>query len=71
MYLKKEEFVSAEDIPLEDVRTVKFLKGETITAEEPGEDGWRLVCVDGWPLGFARRNGEMLKNKRSPGWRWQ
>ena len=71
MYLKKEEFVSAEDIPLEDVRTVKFLKGETITAEGPGEDGWRLVCVDGWPLGFARRNGEMLKNKRSPGWRWQ
>ncbi len=58
----------------EDIRVVKYLKGETITADGAactGEEGWCLVCADGRPLGFARRNGEMLKNKLDPGWRRQ
>ena len=73
MCLKKEEFSDTADFPAEDVRTVKYLKGETVTAEgvsRKGGDGWCLVCVDGWPLGFARRSGETLKNKYDPGWRW-
>lgn len=74
MYLKKEEFSQTVDFSSEDVRTVKYLKGETVTegdTECAGEDGWCLVCVDSWPLGFAKRNGRVLKNKYYPGWRWK
>ena len=74
MYLKKEEFSATVDFSPVDVRTVKYLKGETVEAKEgecTGEDGWCLVCTDGWPLGFAKRNGGILKNKYYPGWRWK
>lgn len=30
-----------------------------------------LVCVEGLPVGFGKRNRNMLKNLRSPGWRMQ
>ncbi len=74
MYLKKEEFTNWVDLPSEDIRTIKYLKGETIEtdgAEAAGGDGWCLLCTDGWPLGFAKRSGNVLKNKYYPGWRWQ
>ncbi len=29
-----------------------------------------LVLLEGYPLGFGRRNRNMLKNKRAQGWRW-
>ena len=35
------------------------------------KNGWILVCVDGWPLGWAKYAGAVLKNKYYPGWRWQ
>lgn len=57
----------------EDGRVIRYLKGETIALEE-GEgplEGWCLVCVDGFPLGFAKGNHMSLKNKYYPGWRWQ
>ena len=34
-------------------------------------NGYRLVCVDDWPLGWARQTGELLKNKYHLGWRMQ
>ncbi len=56
----------------EDDRVIRYLKGETIPLREcePDAAGWCLVCVDGFPLGFARGNGRSLKNKYYPGWRW-
>jgi len=33
------------------------------------KDGWVLVCVDGFPLGFGKAKDGMLKNKYLPGWR--
>ena len=74
MYLKKEEFVNGADFSSEDIRVIKYLKGETIDvegAETWGEDGWCLVCTDGHPLGFSKRSRKTLKNKYYPGWRWQ
>ena len=41
------------------------------TPEEGPVKGWCLVCVDGYPLGFAKGTGMALKNKYYPGWRWQ
>ena len=60
------------DLDRGDQRVIRYLKGETILLD-PGENarGWILVCVDGFPLGWARGNGGSLKNKYYPGWRWQ
>ena len=77
MALRKEEFDSALNLSSEDVRTLKYLKGETIPWSPdsdgiPGRaSGWQLVCTDGFPLGFAKLAGQNLKNKYHRGWRWQ
>lgn len=74
MNLKKEEYAFALDFSAEDERVIKYLKGETLDVEDlasPKEKGWYLVCVDGYPLGFGKLGGQMLKNKYLPGWRWQ
>ena len=65
-------FRSCIDFPAEDERVLKYLKGETLDVEELAsakEKGWRLVCVDGYPLGFGKLSGGVLKNKYLPGWR--
>lgn len=68
-----------------DERVIRYLKGETISLSEDAcecgiqeaarggapSGGWRLVCVDGFPLGWGRLHSNMLKNKYYPGWRWQ
>ncbi len=72
MYLKKEEYVHCIDLPAEDERIRRYLKGETLDVEElvsVKEKGWRLVCVDGYPLGWGKLSKGMLKNKYLPGWR--
>ena len=49
-----------------------YLKGETIRLPDTGglpEKGWILVCVDGFPLGFAKKSGAVLKNKLLYHWR--
>ena len=44
------------NLKADDERTEKYLHGETISVE-PGEtaspSGWKLVCVDGFGLGWA------------------
>jgi NOL1/NOP2/sun family putative RNA methylase len=57
----------------EDERVIRYLKGETIflKEEETLPKGWILVCVDGFPLGWAKYTGSSLKNKYYAGWRWQ
>ena len=64
---------SVLDLEHGDDRAVRYLKGETISLKEEESDrkGWVLVCVEGFPLGWARGNGRTLKNKYYPGWRWQ
>lgn len=37
-----------------------YLRGETIP--DPGPDGWTLVCLERWGLGWARRTRGVLKN---------
>ncbi len=74
MCLKKEYYPRVIDLPAEDKRVVKYLKGETLDAEglvRGKDNGWYLFCVDGFPLGWGKVSGGMLKNKYLPGWRWQ
>ncbi|HBQ64361.1 MAG TPA: SAM-dependent methyltransferase [Clostridiales bacterium] len=48
----------------------RYLKGETLPVEEFGlKDGRLAVCVDHYPLGWGKNEGDMLKNLLPPGWR--
>ena len=61
-----------------DERVIRYLKGETLclteeelSASKWSKNSWVLVCVDKWPLGWAKASDSVLKNKYYPGWRWQ
>lgn len=73
MALKKEMFSRTFSMSREDDRVIRYLKGESIflSEEEYLSKGWVLVCVDDFPLGWAKSTGTGLKNKYCPGWRWQ
>lgn len=68
--LKAVEYGETIDFSIQDERVIKYLKGETITIEDETKKGWQLVCVDGFPLGWGKANGGILKNKYLAGWRW-
>ena len=69
MGLSQGEVTNVEDFSLADDRVIRYLKGETVEAD--GKEGWTLVCVDGFPLGWAKRQGGRLKNKYAVGWKWE
>ena len=58
-----------------DERIGRYLHGETIRPdpEDPAEcrlsNGWALVCVEDYPLGWAKYAGGVLKNKYPASWR--
>ena len=56
-------------LTMEDERVERYLKGETI--EVDGKDGWALICVEDYPLGWGKLSRGRLKNKYQPGWRMQ
>lgn len=70
--LKKEDYRNTIDFRVEDERVVRYLKGETIIlseSEAAHKKGWQLVCVSGYPLGWAKLTGTNLKNKYFSAWR--
>lgn len=74
MALKADEYPACVHLSSDDERVIRYLKGETIdlTGLSVSEDfAWQLVCVDGFPLGWGKRQNGSLKNKYYPGWRWQ
>ncbi|MDO5406256.1 MAG: RsmB/NOP family class I SAM-dependent RNA methyltransferase [Eubacteriales bacterium] len=73
MVLRQKEYSQTFSMSSQDERVIRYLKGETIFLEdgETLKKGWTLVCVDGYPLGWAKYTGSALKNKYYPGWRWQ
>lgn len=70
MALRMDEYRNVINLTADDPAVIKYLKGETLDIEEDG-NGWRLVCVDGYPLGWGKLTGSTLKNKYHAGWRWQ
>ncbi len=68
MHLTLEAFPNALSLPADDVRVIKYLKGETISVN--AADGLLLLGVDGYPLGFGKVSRGILKNKYLPGWRY-
>lgn len=76
MALRQDQYCSAVCLSSADTRVTRYLKGETIEVDENADGlsrpfGWQLVCVDGFPLGWGKLSGGVLKNKYLAGWRIQ
>lgn len=72
MYMNKGDYEDTLDFSAEDERVSRYLKGETLDAGDMASGrskGWHLICVDGYPLGWGKLSGGVLKNKYLPGWR--
>lgn len=68
--LKASEYDNIYNLSSEDEDVIRYLKCESIEIKKECKDGWLLVCVDGYPLGFGKYSKGNFKNKYLPGWRW-
>ena len=81
MLLRAEDFPQSLSLPAEDMRLIRYLKGETVELTDEEEallkkaskktGGWVLICVDGFALGWGKFANGSIKNKYYPGWRLQ
>lgn len=57
--LRSEDFVSTINFDAESAEIARYMHGETLSSDI---DGWCAVLVDGYPLGWAKGSGGVLKN---------
>jgi len=67
--LRAEEYGNVYSMNVSEEDVVRYLKCETIEAKQPIADGFVLVCVDGYPLGWGKASKGVIKNKFLAGWR--
>lgn len=67
MGLKKHQIKNHITLGLDDIALIKYLKCETLTVDKP--NGWYVVCLEDYPLGWAKVMGGQLKNKYPAAWR--
>lgn len=69
MYLKAKELKNSISLHADDIRVIKYLKGETIDVKDQAcKDGLHVLCVDGYPLGFVKCSKGICKNKYPKAW---
>ncbi len=68
--LKSDAYDQVIHLSADNPDIIKYLKCETIEITGEHKEGWSLVCADGYPLGWGKLAGGVLKNKYLPGWRW-
>ncbi len=69
--LKMQEYDNVINFHVDDERVIRYLKGETVEFDgDYSYNGWCLVGVDGYSLGFGKINKGTIKNKYLSGWRW-
>lgn len=67
--MKKEQCDNVLNLSVNDDRVLRYLKGETLDVKDQNlKDGYVLVCVDGYPLGFATYKKGQFKNKYPKAW---
>ncbi len=66
MTLKKEDAKISLDFKQDDDDLKRYLRGESFNVD--CADGWVLVCVEGYPLGWGKVQNSRLKNKYLPSW---
>ena len=62
MTLRAGQVKNEWNLPLEDDRVIRYLKGETLDGD--GAPGWTLVLAEGYPLGWAKQSGGRLKARQ-------
>ncbi|MBS4960189.1 MAG: RsmB/NOP family class I SAM-dependent RNA methyltransferase [Clostridiales bacterium] len=70
MGLRQGEFRNTANFSADDPRLIRYLKGESIELDGP-KDGWCLVTVDDFPVGWAKMQKGRLKNKYLAGWKME
>lgn len=70
LYLKPEQAKRQVDLPSLSREAERYLRGETLKIREQ-ENGWTLVTVDGYSLGWGKAAGGTLKNHYPKGLRLQ
>jgi NOL1/NOP2/fmu family ribosome biogenesis protein len=68
--LKSSDYVNVINLSSQDNEAISYLKCETLSVETDNANGWQLITVDGYPLGWGKLNNNTLKNMYLPGWRW-
>jgi len=69
--LNQNEYPNIINLKCDDPRTIKYLKCETLDVKEFNIEGYTLVCVDNYPLGFGIIKNGILKNKYPANYRYQ
>ncbi len=64
--LSLQSFPNTVSFPAGSREIAAYLRGETLNGENTG---WTLVCADGYPLGWAKGSGGVLKNHYPKGLR--
>jgi len=68
MSLKKNDAKRVLDYTEHDDELYRYLKGESFDSGSPVSDGFALVCVRGYPVGFGKVQNGRLKNRYQKSW---
>ena len=71
-FVKHSKMNDAEELVQQARSALKRFQKELMDVENVEgfcDKTWQLVCVDGFPLGWGKACGGVLKNKYLPGWR--
>ncbi len=68
MCIRKEECTNVLDLKKDSEDVRKYLRGDTLTANGL-ENGWVLICMDGFPIGFGKAVNGTVKNHYPKGLR--
>ena len=69
MGLHIDEAKNSLNLNIDDGNVIRYLKGESFETENL--DGWTLVCLDSFPLGFGKIVSGRLKNKYAVSWKME
>ncbi|MBQ6392912.1 MAG: RsmB/NOP family class I SAM-dependent RNA methyltransferase [Eubacterium sp.] len=81
LVLTGESFSNCLNFRQDDERLDAYLRGETLLIDDFADsrsqrqdgknlkNGWVLILVEGYPIGFGKRSGNLVKNKYPAGWR--
>ncbi len=71
MVLNKDRFDKCINFKADSIDAEKYIRGESfpINTDIKKDFSWRLICIEGYPLGWAKVSGNMLKNKYETSWR--
>ncbi len=69
MTLKPEDVKNVISFSVGSREVIRYLKGESFEVE--ANDGWNLICIDKYPLGWGKIIKGRMKNKYLQGWLMQ